>query len=88
MSGPNNMSEILNLALVGAAPAKARSAGVPAQFQIAVDRHQDNLTALSVALKGAGITPPAAAGHVDAALASFQNGPIAAVAAQEEAHRG
>lgn len=86
MSGPNNMSEILNLALVGAAPAKARSAGVPAQFQIAVDRHQDNLTALSVALKAAGITPVAAAGYIDAAIASFKDSLMAATAMQEAAN--
>ena len=82
------MAEILDLELAGAALPTARSVGVPVQFQDAVDRHQNNLIALSVALKDAGITPGAAAGHVDAALASFQNGPIAAVAAQEEAHRG
>jgi hypothetical protein len=82
------MAEILNFALVGSAPAKVRSAGVPAQFQDAVDRHQKNLIALSAALKAAGITPVAAAGYVDAALASFQNGLTAAVAGQEEVSRG
>lgn len=82
------MAEIINFAIVGAAPAKSLSAGVPAQFQETIDRHQNNLIALSVALKAAGITPSAAAGYVDAALASFQNGLTAAVVRQEEAHLG
>lgn len=82
------MTDILNFALVGAASARARSVEVPDQFQDAVNRHQSNLIALSAALKAAGITPVAAAGYVDAALASFQNGLSAAVAGQEETYRG
>lgn len=81
------MSAILNFTLVGASRAKGLYAAVPAHFQDAVDRHQNNLIALSVALKAAGITPVEAAGYVEAALASFQNGLNAAVAEQEEAFR-
>lgn len=81
------MAEILDLALVGAAPPPARTAGVPPQFQNAIDRHQNNLIALSVALKAAGVTPLTAAGYVDAVTASFQNGLMAATAMQEATNR-
>lgn len=61
----------------------SRQHRIPPQFQDAVDRHQANLIALSAALKAAGITPFAAAGYIDAAIASFQSGLMAAVTAQE-----
>lgn len=81
------MTEVRNF--VGAVPTTARSGGggVPAQFQNAIDRHQNNLIALSAALKAAGITPIAAAGYVDDAIVSFQKGLMAAVAVQDEANR-
>ena len=81
------MSEIPDLERDGAALPTARSAGVPAQFQNAVDRHQNNLIALSVALKAAGITPVAAAGYIDAAIASFQTSLMAATTMQEATKR-
>ena len=81
------MAKIPDLELAGAALPTARSAEVPVQFQDAVDRHQNNLIALSVALKAAGITPGAAADYIDAAIASFQNSLRAATAMKEATNR-
>lgn len=79
------MGRLVTGTLVGGAGETTRPTGLPAQFRDAVDRHQNNLIALSVALKAAGVTPTAAARYIDDALASFQNGLTAALAGQEEA---
>lgn len=57
---------------------------IPARFRETVDRHQNNLIALSAALRTAGVTAEQAAECIDVALASFREGLANAVAKVED----
>ncbi len=81
------MDKMLNSAIDYVPPAEILHLcnSVPIRFHDAITRHHCNLTALSAALKEAGVTTMMAAEYVDAARDSFQNDLVSAMNKMKDA---